>query len=162
MYSSFAEDIHVHIHIIMNFSQDFWLFLKMHPIFWYTSYMYVLCILKVEFRKTLLWFLSYGGIVVVVHSLSCFWLFETPWAGVAWIAYQVPLSSTISRSLLKFMSIESVMLSNHLTFLLPSSSFACSVSQHQGIFQWVSSLPPGAKVDMEIRLYQVKCIHTGL
>ena len=29
-------------------------------------------------------------------------------------AHQAPLSSTISQSLLKFMSIESVMLSNHL------------------------------------------------
>ena len=39
----------------------------------------------------------------------------TPWT----VAYQAPLSSTISQSVLKFMSTESVMLSNHL--LLPSS-----------------------------------------
>ena len=37
-----------------------------------------------------------------------------------WIAaYQAPLSSTISQSLLKFMSIESVMLSNHLILCRP-------------------------------------------
>ena len=46
----------------------------------------------------------------VVQSLSRVWVFETPWT----IARQTPLSSTVSWSLLKFMSIESVMLSNHL------------------------------------------------
>ena len=50
---------------------------------------------------------------------SCF--FVTPWTAVC----QASLSSTISRSLLKFMSIESVLLSNQLVlcrlfFLLPS------------------------------------------
>ena len=39
-------------------------------------------------------------------------LFPTPWTG----ACQAPLSSTVSQSLLKLMSIESVMLSNHLIF----------------------------------------------
>ena len=48
--------------------------------------------------------------VFVVQSLSRVWLFETPWT----VACQIPLSSTISWSLLKFMSIESVMLFNHL------------------------------------------------
>ena len=47
-------------------------------------------------------------------------LFATPWTA----AHQAPLSSTISWSLLKFMSLESVMLSNHLILccrlLLPS------------------------------------------
>jgi len=42
-------------------------------------------------------------------------LFPTPWTG----ACQAPLSSTVSQSLLKFMSIESVMLSNHLIFCRP-------------------------------------------
>ena len=42
-------------------------------------------------------------IVVVVQSLSCIRLFATPGT----TACQAPLSSTISRSLLKFMSIES-------------------------------------------------------
>ena len=45
----------------------------------------------------------------VVQSLSHVLLFVTPWTA----AHQAPLSSTISRSLLKFMSIESVMPSNH-------------------------------------------------
>ena len=49
---------------------------------------------------------------VVVHSLSRVWLFVTPWT----TAHQASLSFTISCSLLRFMSIESVMLmlSNHL------------------------------------------------
>ena len=44
--------------------------------------------------------------LVVVQLLSSVRLFVTPWT----VACQAPLSSTISRSLLKFMSIESVML----------------------------------------------------
>ena len=47
------------------------------------------------------------------------WLFVTPWTA----AYQASLSFTISQSLLKFMSIESVMLSNH--FILCASVSFC-------------------------------------
>ena len=47
-------------------------------------------------------------VVVVVQSLSCARLFATPWAA----ARQASLSFTISQSLLKLMSIESVMPSN--------------------------------------------------
>ena len=59
--------------------------------------------------------------VVVVQSLCHVRFFVTPWAA----AYQASLFVTISQSLLKFMSIESVMLSNHLILchlllLLPS------------------------------------------
>ena len=60
---------------------------------------------------------------VVLQSLSCIWLFVTPWTA----AHQASLSFTISWSLLKFMSIESVMPSNHLILcrplLLPPSIF---------------------------------------
>ena len=56
----------------------------------------------------------------VVQLLSCVRLFETPWTA----ALQASLSFTISQSLLKLMSIESVMPSNHLVLchplLLPS------------------------------------------
>ena len=45
-------------------------------------------------------------VVAVVQSLSHVRLFATPWI----VACQVPLSSTISQSLLKFMSTELVML----------------------------------------------------
>ena len=51
---------------------------------------------------------------VVVQSLSLVQLFVTSWTA----ACQAPLSSSVSCSLLRFMSIDSVMLSNHL--LLPS------------------------------------------
>ena len=54
-------------------------------------------------------------IVVVVQSLSRVWLFATPWTA----ACQAPLSFTISRTLLKFMSTELVMPSNHLIFCHP-------------------------------------------
>ena len=59
--------------------------------------------------------------VIVVQSLSCVQLFATPWIA----ACQAFMSSTVSQSLLKFMSIESVMVFNHLIhchplLLLPS------------------------------------------
>ena len=48
--------------------------------------------------------------VIVLQSLSRVWLFATPWTATR----QASLSFTISRSLLKLMSIELVMPSNHL------------------------------------------------
>ena len=60
------------------------------------------------------------GWTVVIDLQSHVWLFATPWT----VALQASLTFTISRSLLKFMSIESVMLFNHLILchplLLPS------------------------------------------
>ena len=50
-----------------------------------------------------------------VQSLSSVQLFSTPWTA----ACQVSLSFTISQSLLKLMSIESVMLYNHLVLCHP-------------------------------------------
>ena len=50
-----------------------------------------------------------------VQSLSRIWLFVTPWTA----AHQASLSFTISQSLLKLMSIEWVMPSNHLIFCHP-------------------------------------------
>ena len=60
-------------------------------------------------------------VVIVVQSLSRVQLFATPWTA----ASQTSLSFTISMSLLKLMSIESVMPFNHLILchlllLLPS------------------------------------------
>ena len=67
------------------------------------------------------YFLPSQKIVVIVQSLSHVWLFATPWS----VACQASLSFTISRSLLKFMFIGLVMLSNycilcHGILLLPS------------------------------------------
>ena len=53
---------------------------------------------------------------VVVQSPICVWLFVTPWTA----AHQISLSS-LSPSLLKLMSTESVMPSNHLIFCRPLS-----------------------------------------
>ena len=52
---------------------------------------------------------------VAVQLLSCVWLFVTPWTA----ARQASLSFTISQSLLKLMSIELVMPSNHLILCCP-------------------------------------------
>ena len=52
---------------------------------------------------------------VVVQFLSCIWLFVTPWT----TAHQASLSLSISRSFPKFLSIELVMLSNHLIIIHP-------------------------------------------
>ena len=66
--------------------------------------------------------------VVAVQSLNCVQLFVTLWT----VAQQAPLSCTISRRLLKFMSIESMMLSNHFILCCPVllcfQSFPASVS----------------------------------
>ena len=52
---------------------------------------------------------------IVAQSLSHVWLFETSWTA----AHQASLSFTISQSLPKLMSIESVMPSNHLILCHP-------------------------------------------
>ena len=54
-------------------------------------------------------------VVAIVQSLSRVGLFETPWTA----ACQASLSFTISQSLLKLLSIELVMLSNHLILCRP-------------------------------------------
>ena len=53
----------------------------------------------------------YNSYVIIVHSLGRVLLFVTPWTA----ARQASLSFTVSWSLLKLMSIESVMPSNHLS-----------------------------------------------
>ena len=77
-----------------------------------------------------------------VQSLSRVRLFVTPWTA----AHQDSLSITNSQSLLKLMSIESVMASNHLILCRPLSPPAFNLSQHQGLFYWVSSLQQVATV----------------
>ena len=78
------------------------------------------------------------------HSLSCAQLFAKPWTA----ACQISLSITNSQSLLKLMSIESVMSSNHLILCCPllflpsvflsirvfSSQFFASGGQNTGSF----------------------------
>ena len=75
-----------------------------------------------------------------VQSLSHDRLFATP----STAACQAFLSITNSQSLLKLMSIASVMPSNHLILSSPSPP-AFNLSQHQGLFQGVSSSHQVAK-----------------
>ena len=63
-----------------------------------------------------------------VQLLSCVRLFATPWTA----AHQACLSITNAWSLLKFMSIELVMPSNHLILCYPLLLLRC-FSQHQGL-----------------------------
>ena len=72
--------------------------------------------------------------VVAVQSLSHVRLFATPWTA----AHQASPSFTISQSLLKLRSTESVMPSSHLVLCHPLLLLP-SLSQHQGLFQWVGS-----------------------
>ena len=71
-----------------------------------------------------------------VQSLSCVQLFATPWTA----AHQASLSITNSRSLLKLMSIESVMPSNHLILchpllLLPSIFSSIRVFSNESVLR---------------------------
>ena len=76
-----------------------------------------------------------------VQSISRVRLLATLWT----VACQVSLSITNPWSLLKLMSIELVMTSNHLILYSPFFP-TFNLSQHQGLFQWVSSLHQVAKV----------------
>ena len=69
-----------------------------------------------------------------VQSLSCVQLFVTPWTA----AHQAPLSITNSQSLLKLMSIELVMPSNHLILCRPL--LPCSVFPSVRVFSSESAL----------------------
>ena len=72
---------------------------------------------------------------VAVQSRSRVQLFVTPWTS----ACQASMSFTISQSLLKLMSIDSVMPSNHLILFVTSSPSVLTLSHHQDLFQWVGS-----------------------
>ena len=89
---------------------------------------------------------------VDVQSRSCVQLFETPCTA----ALQASLSSAISWSLLKLMSTESAMPSNHLSLcwplLLVLSVFPSTrVSSNERLFQWAGSSHQVAKV-LELQL----------
>ena len=101
------------------------------------------CILPTEGRNPWLlhyrwilyrWAIREARVLYSFQSLSRVWLFVTPWNA----AHQASLSITNTRSLLKRMSIESVMPSNHL-ILSSTSPPAFNLSQDKDLFQWVSS-----------------------
>ena len=82
---------------------------------------------------------------MVVQLQSCVQLFATAWT----VAHQAPLSSTVSQSFLRLMSVESVM-SSISSSVATFSSFL-SLSQHRDLSQWVSSSHQVAKV-LELHL----------
>ena len=84
-----------------------------------------------------------------VQSLSRVQLFATPWTAVR----QASLSITTSQSLLKFMSIESVIPSNHLILccplLLPPSMFpGIRVFSNESILIWEKSIGVSASASV--------------
>ena len=79
--------------------------------------------------------------VVVVQPLSCVQLFVTQWI----VACQASLSSTVSWSLLKVTSIESMMLSNPFIFCHPLLLLPL-IFPSISLFQWIGSLHQGAKI----------------
>ena len=82
-----------------------------------------------------------------VQSFSRVRLFATPWTAPR----QAPLSTTNSQSLLKLMSIESVMTSNHLILCRPLLLLPSIFPSIRVFFQWVSSLHQVVKV-LELQL----------
>ena len=74
---------------------------------------------------------------------------------------RLPCPSPPPRNLLKLMSIESVMPSNNLILCHPPSPPAFNLSQHQGLFKWVSSSHQVAKV-LELLHHQFFSEYSGL
>ena len=90
--------------------------------------------------------------VVVVQLLSHVWLFETPWTAARWAS----LFFTISWSLLKLMSIEWVMPSNHLILccpllLLPSIFSSIRVFSNESSWPKIRTLASASVLPMNIQ-----------
>ena len=81
--------------------------------------------------------------IVIVQLLSCFWLFVTPWTA----AHQASLSLTVSQTHVHW--VDDAIQSSHP--LSSPSPPAFSLSQHQGLFQWVGSSHQVTKV-LELQL----------
>ena len=80
-----------------------------------TDSIYLKVIIQLRIWGFFFFWLSFGELFSSVQSLSCVWLFATSWSS----ARQAYLSITNSQSLLKLMSIVSVMPSNHLILCHP-------------------------------------------
>ena len=88
------------------------------------------------------------GIVVVVQLLSCVQLSATPWTATC----LTPLSFTICQSLLKPQTnVHWVSTAIKPPHPLPPCSLAFSLSQNQGLFQWVGSSHQVTKI-LELQL----------
>ena len=93
---------------------------------WYLDCLYINILLEVK--------VSTSG-VIVVQLFSHIQLLAIPRTA----ACQAFLSFNISQSLLKLMSTETVMPSNHLILCHPLSAPVLNLSQYQGLFQWLGS-----------------------
>ena len=125
--------LHLGTHSITNWWQSW-------PCIWYLPIMFV----HIHIHSHLVYnlYLSCFKFLVVVQLLSHVQLFRLHGLQHA----RLPRSFAVFRSLLIFMSIESVVLSNHLILLTPPSPFAFNLSQHLGLFQWVGLSHQVAKV----------------
>ena len=74
-----------------------------------------LTIYQIIYQNPCWWLLDYVNVGIVVQLLSCGWLFAIPWT----TACQASLSFTISQSLFKLVSIESMTPSIHLILCRP-------------------------------------------
>jgi len=83
--------------------------------------------------------ISWAIVLIVVQLLSHVGFFATTWTA----ACQLSLSFTIFQRLLKFMSSESMMPSNHLILCCPPSSLAFNLSQPSGSFPVSLLFPSG-------------------
>ena len=90
---------------------------------------------RIEYLSWLYCHLNAQQAISSVQPLSRIRLFATQWMA----ACQASLYITNSQSLLKLISIESVMPSNHLILCQHPSPLAFNLSQHQGLFKRVSS-----------------------
>ena len=98
----------------------------------------------------------------VVQSLSNVWLFATPWTAACQSSMQgqAPLSFTISRRLLKFLSIELVMPSNHLIlcqplYLLPSIFHSIRVFSNESTLH-IDGQSTGASASASVLLMNIQ------
>ena len=81
----------------------------------------------------------------IVQLLSCVWLFPTPWIAT--------LQASLSFTILSLLKLSSIGVGDAIQqcHLLLSPSPAFSLSQHHGLFHWVSSLHQVTKV-LELQL----------
>ena len=105
---------------------------------WLNTFQFIQLLL--EPISTPCWMRFFDLVIVVDQSLSHLQRFVTPWTA----ACQAPLSSTISRRLLKFLSMESVRLSNCLILCHPFS-FCLQSFPASGSFPMSQLFVPGGQ-----------------
>ena len=94
----------------------------------------------------MLMFIILWNIYLVVESLSCVWLFVTPWTAAHQASYP-SLSPRVCSTPVHWID-DASQLSHPLS---PPSPPGFNLSQHQGLFQWVSSSYQVAKI-LELQL----------